>query len=187
MMATTHILTGAAVAKVLRQPKWAWPGACLSYFVLDALPHVNPEQYFPYPAKGYVTLADVCIGLALATWLLRGQQYRRVMIGGVVTVLLVGLVENAAHLLLWFSRLLSHPLVLGTNHLVGITMQIVVLGSAVLILQRGRGDGGEVLEDPCCWVEGADGVGMGVSRLCPAPLAVRGPGLEHCAPELDGE
>ena len=148
MMATTHILTGAAVAKVLRRPQWAWPGAFLSYFVLDALPHVNPEQYFSYPAKGLVALVDVCIGLALVTWLLRGQQYRGVMVGGVVVVLLVGIVTNASHLLLWFSRLVLHPLILGTNHLVGMTMQVVVFGAAVVILLRGRGDGGEAAGNP---------------------------------------
>lgn len=136
MMATTHILAGAAVARVLRRPQGAWPGALASYLILDVMPHVNLEQYFAYPARGYVSLADAVLGLGLAAWLLRGQPDRVVMAGGVAVVVLVGLATNAAHLLLWFSRLPAHPLLLHGNHAVGIAMQVLVLAAAVLVLWR---------------------------------------------------
>jgi hypothetical protein len=143
MMATTHILTGAAVAKVLRRPQWAWPGAFLSYFILDALPHINAEQCFAFPAKGVVAVIDVSLGLGLVAWLMREQADQGVMRGGVAVVLLVGLVSNASHLLRWFSRLMPEPHV--GNIVVDIAMQLAVLVAALVILQRGRGDRGEVL------------------------------------------
>ena len=146
MMATTHFLAGAAVAKVLRRPQWAWPAATLSYFILDALPHVNAEQYFAFPAKAVVAGIDVCVGLALVTWLIRGQPDRRVMAGGVAAILLVGLVANATHYLRWFSRLMPEPHV--GNLVVDMVMQLAVFGGALIILLRGMGgDRGEATAD----------------------------------------
>jgi hypothetical protein len=136
MMATTHILAGAALARVLRRPKWAWPAAAFSYFVLDALPHVNLEQYFQHPAKGFVALGDAAVGLTIAWLLIRRQPDRTVMAGAVVAVVLVGILTNAAHMLLWFSYLPGHPLLFGAGHLVGVATQLLLLGASVMVLSR---------------------------------------------------
>lgn len=136
MMATTHILTGAAVARLLRKPRWAWPAAAASYFVLDALPHVNPEQYFNHPAKGLIALVDAMVGLALVTVLIRGQPDRLVTAGGALACVLVGIVTNVGHLLLWFSTLPAHPLLFGRNHILGVAMQLLMLGMSVAVLYR---------------------------------------------------
>lgn len=138
MMATTHILAGAALGRLLRRPQWAWPAAAVSYFVLDALPHVNLEQYFQHPAKGLVALGDAAVGLTIAWLLIRRAPDRTVMAGAVIMVALVGILTNAAHMLLWFSNLPGHPLLFGAGQLVGIATQLLLLGASVTVLRCPR-------------------------------------------------
>ena len=142
MMATTHILAGAAVARLLRHPRWAWPGAFVSYFVLEAIPHVNIEQYLAYPQRGWASLVDVCVGLMVFALLARGKSDARLMIGGVAIVLLVGITKNASLLLLWFSRLTAHPLFPHASHIVGVLTQLAVLAWAISVLRRPAGQAG---------------------------------------------
>jgi glucose-6-phosphate-specific signal transduction histidine kinase len=44
MTATNHALTGAVVAMAIHQPLLAIPLACLSHFVLDAIPHFGIHE-----------------------------------------------------------------------------------------------------------------------------------------------
>src|SRR5947199_309584 len=41
MLATPHLVTGAAIGKVLKRPALAWPVAFASYFLLDHVPHLD--------------------------------------------------------------------------------------------------------------------------------------------------
>lgn len=44
-MATSHAVTGASIAVVVREPVLALPLALASHFVLDALPHIGLDEY----------------------------------------------------------------------------------------------------------------------------------------------
>lgn len=45
MMATSHAVTGAAIALAVREPGLALPLALASHFVLDAIPHIGLDEY----------------------------------------------------------------------------------------------------------------------------------------------
>lgn len=45
MMASSHAVTGAAIAVVVREPALALPLAFASHFVCDALPHIGLDEY----------------------------------------------------------------------------------------------------------------------------------------------
>lgn len=53
MTATNHALTGAAIALVIKKPELAIPLAFVSHFVLDAIPHYNPQQINKQTFKNY--------------------------------------------------------------------------------------------------------------------------------------
>lgn len=45
MMATSHAVTGAAIALIITEPVLALPLAFVSHFVCDALPHIGLDEY----------------------------------------------------------------------------------------------------------------------------------------------
>lgn len=45
MMATSHAITGAAIAVVVGEPVLALPLAFASHFLLDALPHIGLDEF----------------------------------------------------------------------------------------------------------------------------------------------
>jgi hypothetical protein len=53
MTATNHALTGAAIAMLVKRPELAIPAALLSHFVLDAVPHYNPQGMTKKYFKNY--------------------------------------------------------------------------------------------------------------------------------------
>lgn len=136
MMATTHILAGAAVARLGRRWWVAWPAAFASYFLLDVIPHVNVEQFLHYPAKGWVTLLDAVVGLVLIERMTRRHRDRGLLLGGVAVVLLAAAASNVSHALAWFSHAANEPLVLGPAHLLGACLQLLVLGGGLYAVGR---------------------------------------------------
>lgn len=45
MTATSHAITGTAIALIVKEPVLAMPLALVSHFVLDSLPHFGPSSY----------------------------------------------------------------------------------------------------------------------------------------------
>lgn len=45
MMATSHAVTGAAIALIIKEPLAALPLAFISHFVCDGLPHIGLDEY----------------------------------------------------------------------------------------------------------------------------------------------
>lgn len=87
MMATPHILAGAAVARLLQKPALAYPTAFASHFVLDMLPHVDARELVAgaegaaAQAETLTVIADLMVGTTLLLWLAvrcqRGKRRRR--------------------------------------------------------------------------------------------------------------
>jgi hypothetical protein len=74
MLASVHLVTGAAIGKSVR-PFWlAAVAAFASHFVLDFIPHIDTHGLFgvsgggPTRAEVVGTLCDVALGVALVLW-----------------------------------------------------------------------------------------------------------------------
>jgi hypothetical protein len=77
MLATVHLLVGAAVGLYTGNPIWAFAAGFASHFFLDAIPHTDPATLKHKPDRGRFTLTDyvlafldVTIGAALLFWVL---------------------------------------------------------------------------------------------------------------------
>ena len=46
MMATPHMVAGAAIGRLLRRPWLAYPAAFVSHFLLDIVPHIDSHALF---------------------------------------------------------------------------------------------------------------------------------------------
>ena len=74
---TNHMVTGAVIALVVKQPALALPLAFLSHFVLDALPHYGErgeEQMFSRLTRA-VIVTDLVVAGSFWLWLLVSGQY----------------------------------------------------------------------------------------------------------------
>ncbi len=87
MIATCHIVVGAAIGTALHRPWLAWPAAYASHFLLDRLPHLDPHALVGVP-NGRPTrrevawgAVDTLVGTALGLWLAWGRPEYRVMVG----------------------------------------------------------------------------------------------------------
>lgn len=70
MTATNHAATGALIAMVVKQPWLAVPLACLSHFVLDAIPHFGIHEDDVVRRNGHwlfrtVVIADIILAVSL--------------------------------------------------------------------------------------------------------------------------
>ncbi len=109
MTATPHILTGAAIGKVLRRPWLAWPVAFVSHFLLDFTPHLDShaiygvEQGGPTAPEAALGILNFTFGAVLIVWLLRRQPDRRVVLGGALFGILIDLIATIPPLGAWFK------------------------------------------------------------------------------------
>ena len=109
MMATPHMLAGAAIGRVLRRPWLAWPAALASHFVLDVIPHLDSHALFgvkrggPTPLEAGAGITDFLVGAALVAWLTSGRPGRRVMWGAALFGILMDLVEYVPPVGPWFQ------------------------------------------------------------------------------------
>ena len=110
MMATPHILAGAAVAKVARRPWLAWPAAFGSHFLLDYVPHIDPHTVYGLPGEepnsteAAIAIADFAIGAAFLTWLVWRRPERRLVLVGGLCGILIDLIEVSPGLGPWFRH-----------------------------------------------------------------------------------
>ena len=99
MMATPHMVAGAAVGRVLRRPWLAWPAALASHFLLDIIPHLDTHSLFgvkggrPTPPEAASAITDFLVGAMLVGWLTLGRPNRRVVLGAALCGMLMDLVE----------------------------------------------------------------------------------------------
>src|SRR3954451_15359325 len=100
MLATPHLVTGAAIGRGLKRPSLAWPAAFASHFLLDHVPHLDAHALFGVayggPTRPEVTMAaaDALLGIWLTVWAVGRQPGRRVMLWGAFFAMLIDLLQN---------------------------------------------------------------------------------------------
>jgi hypothetical protein len=107
MMATPHMLAGAAIGRGLRRPWLAWPVAFGTHFLLDFAPHLDEHAMFgvehggPTPVEATAAILNFVLGLVLVGWLVWRRPDRRVMLGGAIFAILIDVIENIPALGPW--------------------------------------------------------------------------------------
>jgi hypothetical protein len=156
MMATPHILAGAAVAKVARRPWLAWPAAFGSHFLLDYVPHIDSHTVYGMPGEepntteAAIAIVDFVIGAALVTWLVWRRPERRLVLVGGLCGILIDLIEVSPGLGPWFKHGAGTEWLSTWHHAiqirlepaywpVGIATQVVVIGAALKVIGWRRG------------------------------------------------
>lgn len=66
MLATTHVIAGAAIAVTLKNPTLIIPAALASHLVLDAIPHWNFPLVKRCSLEEFVKIAPELLGMAAA-------------------------------------------------------------------------------------------------------------------------
>ncbi len=100
MLATPHMVAGAAIGKTVRRPWLVVPIAFLSHFVLDFIPHLDSYGVFGIPGapptRPEVVMAalDTLVGIALVLWVTGRRPGRKVMLLGALSGALIDLVDN---------------------------------------------------------------------------------------------
>jgi len=109
MLATPHLLVGAAIGKAVRRPWLALPAAVASHFLLDCVPHLDTHGLFGIKG-GPVTRAetagaavDTVVGAALVIWLTRRQSRRALLLWCAFAGAAVDLFYNVPPWGRWFS------------------------------------------------------------------------------------
>jgi len=99
MMATPHMVAGAAIGRALRRPWLVYPAAFVSHFLLDFLPHIDSHALFgvthggPTRLEAVAGVTDFLVGALVVGLVARRRSRRRVMLGGALSGILMDLAE----------------------------------------------------------------------------------------------
>jgi hypothetical protein len=99
MMATPHMVVGAAIGRALPRPWLAYPAAFASHFLLDIVPHIDSHGLFgaghggPTRLEAVAGVTDFLVGALVVCLVAKRQPARRVMLGGALFAVLMDLVE----------------------------------------------------------------------------------------------
>lgn len=108
MLGTPHMMTGAAIGKIVRRPHLALPLAFSSHFLLDSIPHMDEHALFGV-AGVRVTLGEVSVavldvigGIALLLWAIGRHPGRRTMLWAAFMAVVIDLADNVPPFRGWF-------------------------------------------------------------------------------------
>ncbi len=110
MIATPHMVAGAAIGRALRRPWLAYPAAFASHFLLDIVPHIDWHGLFgidhagPTRLEALAGIGDFLVGALVVGLVSRRQPMRRVMLGGALFGVLMDLVEYVPPVGPWFRH-----------------------------------------------------------------------------------
>ena len=155
MMATPHMVAGAAIGRVLRRPWLAYPAAFASHFLLDIVPHIDSHALFgvthggPMPLEAAAGIADFLVGALVVNLVAVRQPWRRVMLGAALFGILIDLVEYIPPFGSWFQHWSRAAWLTEFHHriqhnltpahwLLGAGTQAAVLALGLAICLRGR-------------------------------------------------
>ncbi len=147
MMATPHLLVGAALGRAVQRPWLAYPAALASHLLLDMVPHLDAHSLFGVPRGGPTRLeaatavADFAAGSVLVG-ALAWRARRRSMILAALSAVLIDLVEYVPPVGPWFQQWPAAAGLVRLHHAVqhsvtlahwplGLVPQLVVAGSAI--------------------------------------------------------
>lgn len=156
MMATPHMLAGAAIGRVLRRPWLAWPAALASHFLLDVVPHLDTHSLFgvkggrPTPPEAAAAITDFLVGAMLVASLTLGRPNRRVILGAALGGILMDLVEYVLPFGTWLRACAGGIWLIGFHHGIqdnvgpaqwplgfGTQVAVICVAAAVLLARRG--------------------------------------------------
>lgn len=155
MLATPHIITGAAVAKQLRRPWLALPAAFISHFLLDFIPHLDSHALFgtnagrPTRPEATMAVLDFIFGAALVAVLIIRQRNRRLLAAGAFLGIVIDLVDNVPPWNSWFRAWAGTSWISAFHHAfqhnvapsawpIGFGTQVVIVAIGMWVLVRGR-------------------------------------------------
>jgi hypothetical protein len=122
MMATPHMVAGAAIGRVLRRPWLAYPATFASHFLLDFVPHIDAHTLFgakhggPTRLEATAGIADFLVGALVVGLVAKRQTRRRVMLGGALFGILMDLVEYVPPFGPWFQSWAGAASLTGFHH-----------------------------------------------------------------------
>jgi len=99
MMATPHILTGAAIGRATGRAWLAYPAAFGSHFLLDWAPHLDSHAMYGLPEGGPtlpeagIAVTDFVLGAALLIWLVHRDSDRRLVLTAGLMAIIIDLFE----------------------------------------------------------------------------------------------
>ena len=155
MMATPHMVAGAAIGRVLRRPWLAYPAAFASHFLLDFAPHIDSHALFgrshggPTRLEAAAGVTDFLIGALVVGLVVARQPSRRVMIGSALFGILIDLAEYVPPFGPWFQnwagtewltgfhRGIQHNLT-PAHWALGAVTQVAALGLGLAVCLAGR-------------------------------------------------
>jgi len=156
MLFTTHLLTGAGVGTLTGEPVSAFALGIISHHLCDRIPHFDWGSIYPLvgkdeqwkPIHWVIAIADVCIGLGLASLLIVQGLYSPSMIAGATGAVAPDVVDSipwtrAAFRATYFGKKYHafHASFHATAPLrqiyFGLGVQIVLLGVSLLYIIRG--------------------------------------------------
>ena len=154
MLATPHMLAGAAIGKALgRRPWLALPAAFGSHFLLDWTPHIDSHGLFGIKGGGLArpevaaAALDTLLGIALVLFAVRGQSGRGVMIWAAFAAIAIDLLDHVPPFSLAFDLFPGTAWLRFFHHqcqhnlpraawLLGLATQLPVLGFALWSVRR---------------------------------------------------
>ncbi|OGY25256.1 MAG: hypothetical protein A2864_01265 [Candidatus Woykebacteria bacterium RIFCSPHIGHO2_01_FULL_39_12] len=146
MLSTPHLLTGAAIVKLIPEPTIALPVAFASHFVLDAIPHWDGSPRPPYSNTIKINIAiDYIFGLLAVIILSTGDARFLWIVAGAITAtvpdFIMGFYRNwqtPFHSHRWFHHFNLFHLNIQKNlpAFLGLTISFMVSGLAVFLLIR---------------------------------------------------
>jgi len=109
VMATPHLLTGAAAGAILsRRPRLALAVGFASHFVLDAIPHLDSNDLYG-SAAGWtwpevsIAVVDFLLGCVVVLLVSRGQPWRRIALWAAFSGFVLDLVNTIPPVGPWFA------------------------------------------------------------------------------------
>jgi hypothetical protein len=155
MMATPHMVAGAAVGRLLRRPWLAYPAAFASHFLLDFVPHIDSHGLFgadhggPTRLEAASGVTDFLVGALIVGLVAARHPGRRVMIGSAFFAILMDLAEYVPPFGPWFRSWAGAAWLTGFHHRIqhnltpahwelGAATQVAVLGLGLAICLAGR-------------------------------------------------
>jgi len=157
MMATPHLLAGAAIGRALhKRPALAVTAAFSFHFVLDAIPHLDSNDLYgveggwSVPEVG-IAVADFVFGCVVVLVLTRARSWRTMALWGAFFGIVLDIVGVVPPMGPWFVRWQGsawldrfhhgiQPDVDPANLLLGFgTQAIVIVVCAWVLLRRDRG------------------------------------------------
>jgi len=164
MMATPHMVVGAALGRALRRPWLAYPAALASHFLLDTVPHLDAHGMFgtsrggPTRAEATAAVVDFLVGVLVVVLVARPPRRRVMLLAGLLGIL-PDLVEYVpplgpwfqswagAHWLVTFHHAIQHNLTPAQWPLGAATqLAVVALSLAVCLSGRRTAPRGQSLE-----------------------------------------